>query len=63
MKQHISPSVIRISKEQGYKGMKIILAGIEQERTDKFNDFETIEITKEELRSIGEHRWLIKEKE
>jgi len=59
-KETISSALI-ISKEQSYKGLKILLAGIDKEREAKFNAGEKIEVTKEELNEIGEHRWLIKE--
>ena len=60
-KETISSALI-ISKEQSYKELKILLAGIDKEREAKFNSGEKIEVTKEELNEIGEHRWLIKEK-
>ena len=61
MKKHTLLSTVRISKEQSYKEMRIVLVGIERERTDKFNNLESIEVTEEEITAIGSHRWLIKE--
>ena len=51
-----------ISKAESYKNHKILLAGIDKERQDKFNDMQIIEVSTEELNEIGEHRWLIEEK-
>lgn len=51
-----------ISKAQNYKEHKVLLAGIDKEREDKFNAMQQIEVSTEELNAIGEHRWLIKEK-
>lgn len=47
----------RISKASGWKDMRVILP-IEKEREDKFNKMEVIEISLEELKAIGQHRWL-----
>ena len=50
-------SGIVISKSKSYEVHKIVL-GLDKERTIKFNKGEKITITKEELETIGEHRWL-----
>ena len=50
-----------ISKDQSYKEHKVLL-GLDKEREDKFNNMETIEVSEDELKTIGDHpRWLIKE--
>ena len=49
-------STVTISKKYG-KDHKIILP-IDPERLKAFNEGESIEVTEEELKSIGEHRWL-----
>ena len=53
---------IVISKAANYSELKVLLAGIDKEREDNFNAMQKIEVSKEELNAIGEHRWLIKEK-
>ena len=50
-------SGIVISKSKSYEVHKISL-GLDKERTIKFNKGEKITVTKEELETIGEHRWL-----
>lgn len=60
--KEISTLTIVISKAPGYKELKVLLAGISEDRQDKFNKMESIEVSTEELNEIGEHRWLIKEK-
>jgi hypothetical protein len=57
-KKKESVSSVIISKMPGYEALKVILAGVDTERQDKFNNMESIEITLEELNAIGKHRWL-----
>lgn len=54
-----SKSKLHISKEKGYQDMKCIL-GLDAKREKDFNSMKKIEVTKEELLKIGEHRWLLK---
>ena len=52
-------SGIVISKSKSYEVHKISLEKfIDKERTIKFNKGEKITVTKKELETIGEHRWL-----
>jgi len=52
-------SGIVISKSKSYEVHKISLDKyVDKERTIKFNKGEKITVTKEELKTIGEHRWL-----
>ena len=46
----------RISK-QGYEEHKIIL-GLDEAREKQFNEGKPIGVSSEELKAIGEHRWL-----
>ncbi len=48
---------ITISKSKSYAKHRISLK-LERLRTDKFNKGGKITVTKEELETIGEHRWL-----
>lgn len=58
-KQKEEQSTLTICKTPGWENHKIILEGIEQDRTDKFNKGESISVTEEELKAIGKiHRWL-----
>jgi len=50
-------SGIVISKSKSYAEHKISLK-LDKERTGKFNKGEKITVTKEELKTIGKHRWL-----
>lgn len=59
--KEMSTLMIAISKAANYKEHKVLLAGIDKEREDKFNAMQQIEVSTEELNAIGEHRWLIKE--
>ena len=59
--KEIITSGIVISKAPNYTGHKVLLAGIDEDRSVKFNAGEKIEVSQEELNAIGEHRWLIKE--
>lgn len=43
-----------------YKGQKI-LVNLDEIRDLKFNAGEKIEVTEDELKQIGDHRWLIVE--
>ena len=49
---------LTISKAKSYSEHKCKL-GLDKEREKKFNKGEKITVTKQELKSIGEHRWLI----
>ena len=49
---------LSISKEKTYKDLIVILDGIDSKRVKDFNSMKKIEVTKEELLKIGEHRWL-----
>lgn len=51
-------SGLSISKEKGYKDLKIVLNGIDSKRAKEFNLMKTIEVSKDELLKIGKHRWL-----
>jgi hypothetical protein len=53
-----SKSMLTISKDEGYKDLTIILAGIDTKRTKEFNSMKKIEVTKDELNKIGTPRWL-----
>lgn len=48
-----------INKTANYLEHKIILNGIDEARTQDFNQGKVIEVTQQELKEIGEHRWLI----
>ena len=50
-------STVTICKNKGYSFHKIILP-LDKDRSDDFNKMKNIEVTKEELKAIGEHRWL-----
>ena len=50
---------LSISKEKSYKDLTAILDGIDSKRAKDFNSMKKIEVTKEELLKIGEHRWLL----
>ncbi len=50
-----------INKTANYLDHKIILAGIDEQRTKEFNEGKTIEVSENELNEIGYHRWLISE--
>ena len=57
-------STITISKDLSYDKHKLILKGLGLDKVLKFNKGEEIQVTQEELETIGKHRWLIiKEKE
>ena len=60
-KKKESQSILGISKATSYTGLQIILNGIDEVRQQEFNAGKTIEVTEEELKQIGNHRWLIKE--
>ena len=49
-----------ISLSPNYWGLKII-TGLDDLRDTKFNAGDKIEVTKDELKLIGNHRWLIQE--
>ncbi len=51
-------SGLSISKAEGYKDMKCLL-GLDAKREKEFNSMKKIEVTKQELLKIGEHRWLL----
>ena len=59
--KEIITSGIVISKAPNYTELKVLLAGIDEDRAVKFNSGEKIEVSQEELNAIGGHRWLIKE--
>jgi len=50
-------SALTISKAKGYE-MHKCLVNLDPERDAKFNSGNEIEVTKEELEAIGNHRWL-----
>jgi len=50
-------SGIVISKSKAYDVHKISL-GLDKERTIKFNKGEKITVTKDELKTIGDRKWL-----
>ena len=50
-------STLTISKAKGYEKHKVLI-NLDQERDAKFNSGDKIEITEEELKTIGLHRWL-----
>jgi len=52
-------STITISKNPGYDKQKCRTEGLDIDRVIKFNKFEKIEVTQDELDKIGLHRWLI----
>lgn len=45
-------------KKKGYENHQCILEGIDEERQLLFNSGEEIEITEQEFKIIGYHRWL-----
>jgi hypothetical protein len=52
---------LTISKAKGYGAehkIKLGNFGIDKERTGKFNKGGKVAVTKEELETIGKHRWL-----
>ena len=50
---------ILISKSKGYGDEhKILVPGLDKERRAKFNKGGKVTVTKEELKTIGKHRWL-----
>lgn len=51
-------SGIVISKSKSYGIEHKIVLGLDKEKTEKFNKGEKITVTKEELETIGKHRWL-----
>jgi len=53
--------VYSINKTANYLSHKIILNGIDEKRTQEFNEGKIIEVTENELKEIGYHRWLISE--
>ena len=46
-----------ISKKSGWLNHKILI-NLGKERDELFNKGEKVEVTKEELKTIGKHRWL-----
>lgn len=50
-----------INKTANYLTHKIILNGIDEQRTKEFNEGKVIEVSEIELKEIGYHRWLISE--
>ena len=50
-----------ISLNESHKGLKII-TNLDADKDKKFNSGEKVIINEDELKLIGEHRWLIKEK-
>ena len=55
-------STLTISKDPSYDKHKLILKGLGLDRVIKFNKGEEIQVTQEELETIGLHRWLIVKK-
>lgn len=62
MKKQELSLMLRISKKPDYLKSKIVL-GLDEVRESSFNAGEIIEVSKEELNQIGDHRWLIMENE
>ena len=56
-KKETTQSYVTISKEKSYDKHKVIL-NLDAERTEKFNKGEKIEVTEQELNTIGKHRWV-----
>ena len=54
-----SKLTLSISKAKSHKDCPAILDGIDAKRQKDFNSMKKIEVTKEELLKIGEHRWLL----
>ena len=50
-----------ISLNESHKGLKII-TNLGPDKDKKFNSGEKVIINEDELKLIGEHRWLVKEK-
>jgi len=50
-------SGLSISKAKSYQYMNCIL-GLDAKREKEFNSMKTIQVSKDELLKIGEHRWL-----
>jgi hypothetical protein len=50
---------VTISRSPAYDQHKLRTEGLDIDRVIKFNNFEKIEVTQEELDAIGLHRWLI----
>ena len=50
---------LSISKSKGYgQEFNILVPGLDKERLAKFNKGGKVTVTKEELKTIGKHRWL-----
>jgi hypothetical protein len=61
--ENLEKSTITISKNPAYDKHKLRTEGLDLDRVIKFNNFEKIEVTQEELDAIGLHRWLIIEEQ
>ena len=57
-KQADQTATIKIQKIESYRDSKILISGIDEERLADFNLCKEIEVTAEELKAIGNHRWL-----
>ena len=57
-KQAEQTAMIKIQKTESYRDSKILISGIDEERLADFNLRKEIEVTAEELKAIGNHRWL-----
>ena len=59
-KKQLTESTLLISRIEEYADCKISI-NLDPERDIKFNAGEKIKVTEEELKQIGNHRWLIVE--
>jgi len=57
MEKKVKPG-ISISKSKSYGAEFKIILGLDKDREGKFNKGGKITVTKEELETIGKHRWL-----
>jgi len=60
IKEETNGEIYLIKKAENYKDSKVVLP-LDKELVDKFNQGETLEVSKEKLNEIGYHRWLISE--
>ena len=51
---------IIVSKAEGYKNHKIKLDVIDLDRLNQFNQGDEISVSSNELKVIGNHRWLVR---
>ena len=59
-KEKDTESKLAIYKTDGYKNHSVLISrfGFKKEEEQKFNSGEKLEVTEEQLETIGKHRWL-----